>query len=127
MDPGLQAGHVRIVEEPGELVVVVIGHAGCVQIGVGREQRGRPCPDRSVRREVASDRVVTELDRAGNVHRRDDRDRVDRQLLSVPAEDLHVAFTVLVGHRHLMEARDACRCREPGGGELELLDAVFGP
>ena len=70
---------------------------------------------------------MTELDRARDVHRRDDRDRVDGQLLPVPAEDLRVALPVLVGHRHLMQARDAGRRREPRGGELELLDAVLGP
>src|SRR5439155_3593665 len=52
----LQAGAVAAVEELGELVVGQIRDAVPVRVHIGLRKRRRPCADRSVDRQVATDR-----------------------------------------------------------------------
>jgi hypothetical protein len=127
VDTHLEAGAVRAVEEGGEVVVRVVRDAAVLGSDERLRDRRRPRADRPVGREVTPDRVVAELDRPRHVHRRDDRDRVDGQSLPVPPEDLDVAFTVVVRHRHLVHRRHAARRGEARRRQLQPLDLVVRP
>ena len=110
------------VEELGQLVVVEVAGARTALAVGGVQPRGTGT-DRTVDRQVA-DRRQAVVDGHAEIGGRDDRHRVDRQTCTMSEEHLEVARAVPMGHRHLVDGRDASRGGEGCRLQLQILSLV---